>query len=541
MNKEDFYHTLDIKQAKSFFADKGWLPLYRRVYIERTEKLSNWHNVLGYLVDPKKIKHCLSTYTKDINVDESNAVFGDYSYSRYSKEGFEPLVIIKDHHLKDGIKKRINIAEELIFYFNLYEEFTDELNKTYSYIHLGEKEPVIKVSETEVKIKQKYLLEYIAIKKKHFVMSFQFESEVNMSYLDELNFKIEFTPNGDIGIDDIGDNYHFNSLVRPCMHLIQSWQNGKISLKYGDINTIGCHWDREEKDVNFICGYDNTTGQETEISIKEDRNKNWFVCLYFRKSVLDKYYQNPDCEVKAMHVSNRFFSLKCDNNNKDYVAVFFAHLQELPYEELLHWKSHNIAPEEHMKLSASFYETMIEGKWSGGAETPDLFFKERFSEFSKLWKKKFHWELFKPLSEIQQHLFNGLHTPTSENISVLVNQIEALALILIDSLNLAEISKNITIEEKDTGITKFDKYLEAKNCNCAKIIEFLRNLQSLRSGITSAHRFSERKSRDAKKAMKHFEIKEDMSNCIASSDRLFMDSIFMLNTLIYNFELDNRV
>lgn len=541
MNKEDFYHTLDIEQAKSFFVDKGWLPLYRRGYSEKNENLSNWYNVLGYLVDPPKAKYCLSSYTKDIDVDESSAVFGDYSYSRYSKEGFEPLVIIKDHHLKDGIKKRINIAEELIFYFNLYEEFTDELNKTYSYIHLGEKEPVIKVSEAEVKIKQKYLLEYIAIRKKHFVMSFQFESEVNMLHSKELDFEIEFTPNGDAGIEDIGDSYHINSLVRPCMDLIQSWQNGKVLLKNGDINVIGFHWNKEKKDVNFICGYDNSTGQETEISIKEDRNKNWFVCLYFRKSVLDKYHQNPDCEVKAMRVSNRFFSLKCDNNNKDYVVVFFAHLQELPYEELLHWKSHNIAPEEYMKLSASFYETMIEGRWSGGAETPDLFFKERFSEFSKLWKKKFHWDLFKPLSEIQQHLFNGLHTPTAENISVLINQIEALALILIDSLNVAEISKNITIEDNDAGITKFDKYLKVNNCNCAKIIEFLRNLQSLRSGITSAHRFSERKSKDAKKVMKHFGINEDLSNCIESSERLFMDSIYMLNTLICHFELDNRV
>lgn len=537
MNKEDFYHTLDVEKAKSFFADKGWLPLYRRGYTEQNDKFSNWHYILAYLIDPKKVEICLSSYVKDINADTYNAVFGDNSYSRYSKEGFEPLVIIKDHLLKEGEKKKINIAEELIFYFNLYEEFTDELNRTYSYVHLGEREPVIKISESEVKIKQKYLLEYIAIRKKHFVMSFQFESEVNMSHSKELNFKIEFTPNGDVGIEYIGDSYHINSLVRPYMHLIQSWQSGKVLLKHGDINIIGCHWNKEEKDVSFIHGYNNETGQETEISIKEDRGQNWFVLLFFRKSVLDKYYQNPDCEVTAMRVSNMFFSLKCDNNNKDYVVVLFAHLQELPYEELLHWKSHNVAPEESMKLSKSFYEAMIEGRWSGGAETPDLFFKERFVEFSKLWKKKFSWELFKPLADIQAHIFTGLHIPTTENEKSFIEQIESLTLILIDSINVKEISKNIELAENEGSITKFEKFLKTLGCPYENIIQFFRNLQSLRSGITKAHRFSPN-NKDARKAMEHFGIKEDLSNCIASSECIFKDSIYTLNTLIYHLKLE---
>ncbi len=537
MNKEDFYHTLDIEKAKSLFADKGWLPLYRRGYTEQNDKFSNRYYILGYLIDSEKVETCLLSYAPDINADTYSAVFGDNSYSRYSKEGFESLVVIKDHHLKEGVKKRINIAEELIFYFNLYEEFTDELNRTYSYIHLGEKELVIKISESEVKIKQKYLLEYIAIRKKYFVMSFQFESEVNMSHSKELNFKIEFTPNGDVGVEDIGDSYHINSLVRSYMHLIQSWQSGKVLLKHGDINIIGCHWNKEEKDVSFIHGYNDETGQETEISIKEDRNQNWFVLLFFRKSVLDKYYQNPDCEVTSMRVSNMFFSLKCDNNNKDYVVVFFAHLQELPYEELLHWKSHNVAPEESMKLSKSFYEAMIEGRWSGGAETPDLFFKERFVEFSKLWKKKFSWELFKPLADIQAHIFTGLHIPTTENEKSFIEQIESLTLILIDSINVEEISKNIELAENEGSITKFEKFLKTLGCPDENIIQFFRNLQSLRSGITKAHRFSPN-NKNTRKAMEHFGIEEDLSNCIASSECLFKDSICTLNTLICHFKLE---
>lgn len=537
MTKNEFYHTSDIEKAKSCFVEQGWMPLYLRGYTEKTENLSNWHMILGYLVAPQKAKFCLSSYAKDIEEYQYSAVYGDNSYKHYCNDGFEPLVIIQEHHLKAGVKKRISISEELIFYFNLYEESSDELSRTYSYINLGEKEPVIKISESEVRIKQKYLLEYLAIRKMNFVMSFQFESEVKLSYSNEFNFEIEFTANGDAGIENIGNNFHFNSLVRPCMNLIQSWQNGKVLIKHGDIDKIGCHLNKEEKNVTFIYGYDNATGQETELSIKDDRNKNWFVCLYFRKSVLDKYYGDPDCEVTAMRVSNRFFSLKCDNNNKDYVVVFFAHLQELPYEELLHWKSYNIAPEESMKLSTSFYETMIEGRWSGEAEMPDLLFQERFTEFTRLWQKKFNWALFKPLDKIQAHIFTGLHIPTTENEKSFIDQIESLALILIDCINDREISKYIESEKKENSITKFEKYLQFSNCHDVQIIKFFRNLQSLRSGITKAHRFSKKSSKDAIKAMKHFGINDDLSNCIESSERIFLDSIKTLDILVKNFEL----
>ena len=95
---------------------------------------------------------------KDIQEYERISVSGNNLYRSFSKGGFEPLVIVKWHHLKEGDQKRINISEELILYFDLYEECKDELNRTYYYIHLGEKEPVIKVSSDEVRIKQKYLL-----------------------------------------------------------------------------------------------------------------------------------------------------------------------------------------------------------------------------------------------------------------------------------------------------------------------------------------------------------------------------------------------
>ena len=100
---------------------------------------------------------------------------------------------------------------------------------------------------------------------------------------------------------------------------------------------------------------------------------------------------------------------------------------------------------------------------------------------------------------------------------------------------IAEMER-ISIEKEDKSIAKFQKYLAQHNCPSTEIIEFFRNLQSLRSGITKAHRFS-KNNKDAIKAMKHFEIEADLSNCIKSSERLFMDSIYTLNTLMIHFNL----
>lgn len=207
----------------------------------------------------------------------------------------------------------------------------------------------------------------------------------------------------------------------------------------------------------------------------------------------------------------------------------------LPHKEQLHWKQYNIAPQKG--ISNTYYKTMIEGSWVEHPETPDLFFKHKYELFNKKWETKFGWKFYKPLAIQDSHIFTSLHLPTSNNVKAFCEQMLSLVKITIDRLNEAEFAKPITLEKKDRGITKLEKFLKVKGIDIPDMILFLRNLYDLRSGLFS-HTFSN-SNKDCKKAIGYFGIKNDNYSEVAKD--IFIKSINTLNTLETQFlsrELD---
>jgi hypothetical protein len=113
-----------------------------------------------------------------------------------------------------------------------------------------------------------------------------------------------------------------------------------------------------------------------------------------------------------------------------------------------------------------------------------------------------------------------------------------LTKILIDSLNEKELAKGLTISKHDAkGIDKLESFLFSKKILQSNLIEFLRNLQTLRSTFV-AHRKSER-SKDYKKAANYFKIKEKrlkevfediLIKCIGAI--IFLDKHFLIKEKI---------
>ena len=528
MTKEEFCHLKEIDKAKHLFVDKGWITLYQSNYDK--SDVVNSSLTYCYFVSDSFYESCLSKHQSDIDRSEKSDITGEnFTYKPFSKDGFEPLICYKLFNLKNGNESYIDISEELVGYLNLYEEIKSKQDRTYYYIEQGEKEEVIKVTEKEVTIKQKYLIEYLAIRKMNLVLWFNFET---IAKYDKINCKDIKISDSDKGTNDIGDNYCINSLIRLVFCELQSCQEGKVILRHKNIEDIGCHYYRGQQNVDFIVDYDNETGKDIELSC-ERVNENLFKVTIFRKEVLDKYYNDStNYKVDGFHVTNKFFTLKIDNNNENYVAVLLVELSNLPYKEQLYWKSFNISPNSDMKFSNSYKKVMFEGCWNNESETADLFFKDKYKDFTKKWKNKFGWDLFKPLHENQKYAFESLHIISkNNNIDDFCKQILSLTLILIDSINDKELSTKIDYEEKDKSIGKLEKYIISFGYDETELITFLRRLQDLRSGITTAHRFSDRKSRTAKKAIKFFNINNDFSNLIEVSNRIFRDCIHTLNTL----------
>lgn len=510
-----------IKQLETTFIKDGWLTIY-----ESSED---------------DLIYCCLVYNSKIEEYKSNtdwvirpyyegkpAVFGDGTYKTYSEDGYEPFIFIKHFNFNNGGEKYIDISEEFVLYFKLYERAENKQNRKYYFIdELGDLDEVINVEPKRIRIKLKYLKEYIAVRQLHFAVCFDF---MRVGNIDISENKIEF-----IDKDFKGENYIYNHLIRPLDGKFQSWILGKKIISFDPSKSKSYHFDYENQVYeSFITGYDEEGNEVYQDCSKT--NEKYFVVTYFKKDVLNKYYNEPQkYEVDGWHVKSNFFSLKIDNNNEDYVAVFLIELGYLPYKEQLHWKHYNIQPQKG--ISHAYYQTMIEGSWVDHPETPDLFFKHKFEQFNKKWETKFGWRLYKPLAKEDEHLFKALHIPTSNNVKSFCEQILSIIKITIDRLNEAELAKEITLDDNDKGITKLEKFLAVHQMQIPDMITFLRHLWNLRSGLL-AHSFSNSNDK-CKKAIKYFGIREE--NYVEVAKDIFTKSIFTLNTLENKLLSDEKI
>lgn len=527
MDKDYFLLKDKIDYLKTRFIKNGWLTIYEYEYESSENEIKNDSMIYPCIVYPDRFEEYKNNRKWGIRPGEEGkpTIYSNGKYATSSYDGLEPFIFIRYFKFDGGQDKHIDVSEEFILYFKLYEKLENKQNRIYYYIDsLGGLEEVVKVEKNKVQVKLKYLMEYISIRKVHFITCFD-SQRVTGKTLDELGL----APKD----EDFSSNYYFyNHYIRELKVRSQSWIFGKLFICYNPEKSINYHFDNHQY-AEFLTDYDevgNEVFQTCEKSVEK-----CLVLTYFKKEVLNKYYNEPNkYKVTGWRVSSDFFSLKIDNNIDDYVAVFLTALGVIPYKEQLHWKQYNIPPKN--KISHSYYETMVLGKFVDYPETPDLLFKARYKEFNKRWEQKFGWKLYKPLSPEDEHNFVSLHIPTTNNIKAFCEQVLSIVKITIDSLNEKEIKKGLKLEEKDRGISKFDKFLKSKDCDIPDMIKFLRSLQDLRSGLI-AHRFS-KSNKNVKRALEYFEIKDD--NLVEVATDIFIKSIRTLDTLESSLIPDER-
>ena len=524
MEKDYFLLKDKIQEIEDSFINDGWIKAYTSDWLDS----NNTTTIYCCLIDKNKRREFIEDdrWLIHIGSEGKPSVYGDNTYKTYDKEGVEPFLFCREFSLIDSYDKYFDVSEEFILYFNLYEKVESKQKRKYYYIdevcYLDE---VIVVEPDYIKIKLKYLKEYITIRDMNFVVCFDF-----MRIIKEFPNEWELKSNYEI----INSPTHvYSHLIRNWMANEQSWIRGKVFIECNKEKKS--HFDFENKYEKFLVGYNENGEEEYEDCSKT--NEKFFKLTYFKKEVLNKYYNEPSrYEVDGFGVRSKYFSLKIDNNVENYVPVFLVELSSLPYKEQLHWKQYNILPQDGMNISRTYYRTMIEGEWAEEPETPDLYFKSKYEEFNEKWEQKFGWRLYKKLAKQDQYYFKSLHIPTTNNVNTFCEQILSLVKLIIDRLNEEKLSEEIVIEKGDQGITKFEKYFLHKNIKFPKMIEFLRNLQNLRSGLI-AHSFS-KSNKKCEKAIKYFDINEDSYRKVARD--IFIKSINILNTLEKIFLYSNK-
>ncbi|KYK35752.1 MAG: hypothetical protein AYK18_12835 [Theionarchaea archaeon DG-70] len=439
-------------------------------------------------------------------------------YFRFGNDnGIEPLVFCRDFH---GIRKSYKeISEEFRHFHNLY--YDKKSNKFVKIDDNGDEDDVIVFHENEIKIKLRYIKEFLSVKKMCLVIYFQFLRYFPSS-LEKLGIK------------------KVNSLIKESNHIYRLLISDlPTSTKKSFLELSGKKfikglkdyerksWDyRENKEyIDFIIDVDEE-GREIYHTCNLDKlAPQYLTPVFFKKEVLTKYYANPQkYSVEDNYLKcGGLWELPLDNNHSEYVIVYLGDLGiYLTTKEQLYWKSYNVLPEGQISLTS--FRRNILGQFTD-PERSDLFFKYKFEVFQRKWLTRFGWYLFKPLAENDKHFYQSLRIPLTNDQAEFDQQVLALAKILIDSLNEKELEKTIIVERGDKGITKFEKFLGLyKLADYEKHVSFLRNLHDLRSSGV-AHR----KSRNYEKVSRVFHIED--KNLMDVFDDILKYSILLMDYL----------
>ncbi len=486
-----------------------------------------WTTVSDYaihsaLVSDDKVGECMQDYQWDLIRGRGGAYVNTYSDGSYEYirggDGLELFVIYRDGY---GVHPAyVELSEEFRLFCGMHEKYKAENEREFITIdENGNEDVVAAIKGIQIKIKTKILRSYLAARRVNLLIFIDV-----MRYSKNTFSELDITPVQNKIVNEENVTYNYTSLIGNLFDGNKSggWVMGKCILRYNenDFDSGLYPYFQDEVYEEFIIGFDKN-GDECSYTCEEKKLSNYFqkrgdapltvTPVFFRKTVLDKYYKDSNRYLvdDGCIYSKGVWSLRVDNDQRDYAIVILGDLGRLPHEEQLYWKGYNIAPPPDGRISKTQYD-----RWFGGRfcnpEFPDLKFKYQYRMFNEAWGKKNSWPLFLPLATDDEHRFKTLHCLTqAKNPSDFEEQILSITKVLIDSLNEADLVRNIDDSKSDVqarlkelnaidknavkgGISKFELFLLSTGVDLYEFILFLRNLQELRSS-TTAHRKSRSK------------------------------------------------
>ncbi len=536
MNRDLTFADLRKRITEQFTAG-GWTTIFE------STRSGDGQDSLGLhcaVVMRAALRRSLEDNSWDVRIGEGGpTIVSSYAkgvrrtrYQKVGNPGFNYLV-----HRRSGYGNEdpyCELSEEFRLFYDLYEEVTSLYERKYFYIDdAGDKNLVAEIKKDRVTLQTRFLKDYISVQRCFLLL-----------YFDAVRYSDTEVPPTDETVKSTSVHYR----------LVTSDTKTHISSSYGKslgrmlgkcvIPPVAGYrfYDRgrfpiEKLHEDFLIGFD-SDGRERTFTSDEDHLSNYFgknpdaphylTPVYFSPEVLSKYYGDPSryAVSDGLVSCTRYWSLEVDNNLSEYVVAFLGDLGHLPHKEQLHWKSYNIPPRAGMSRTAvarAFMSQFAE------PEKADLFFKNRLNSFSYVWRKNFGWDLFLPLSEGDEHYLTTLHIPTSEkNPKEFEEQVLAIVKLTIDSLNESKLAeRQCSPREGAKSLDKLEGFLQTYGRSYPEMMEFLRNLQALRS-----KKIVHRKSRQDKRIATidaFFEIGAKSHREVFSS--IVTRMIWTLNTL----------
>lgn len=419
----------------------------------------------------------------------------EIKYQRYANDrGIEPLVISREFYGHNGIC--LEISEEFRLFHNLYHN-----RKTDEYIKIDDEckeTKVVVVKPDRIQIRLNEIRQFLAVKEMHLLIRFSY-TEMSGCPLKKLGKEEGLVEQQDRQQDDrifwwlyYGDRGEFSFSELYGNRLIEPLPKSEIHLSF-DPYFREFSKKREKKYVEFVIATDEDGGEiSCTCNPQVLENTHYLTDVHFRKEVLNKYYQQPSkFTVDEEQVSHDgLWHLDIDNHHGDKVCVWLRKLGGLPYNEQLHWQSHNIAPEGNM--SDVYLNRQLNGDWDVETDQPDILFKKKYDELQELCREHLGWHLLQPLHSDDEHHVKSLRIPATNEQRDFDELILSLTKILIDSLHVKRLNSLLSDEQKQGlepgAIARLEAVLVSRGVEgTGEHIAFLRKLQGLRSS-SSAHR-----------------------------------------------------
>lgn len=295
-----------------------------------------------------------------------------------------------------------------------------------------------------------------------------------------------------------------------------------------------------ERYVDFIIGVDEEGNEITHTCELKDAFyptigiSNNPIFVDFDKRVLDKYRQ--DTETYTLYpmslVCDYQWSMPIDSYHEDKVTVLLGYLADMPYEEQLHWRAHNIPPNGRENgdygVSEAYYQLYI---WNGryrddNLDKPKHWFREAYYELRAVCYERLGWQLLLPPALGEEHYIADLTLPAPDEPRDFDAVVSSIWTLCVESLNLPELKKLVSVEQQRT--------LEGKDTLfCFADILYYRQVNFRRYGyfLRELHRLRQR-SAEYRKACNYREIANDFGYDNRSHQAVFRGLLSQTNSLV---------
>lgn len=511
MKELDFLAFKDFVESKEHL-NKDWITVAR--FNINCDSYGTFSALLPNI--KKVVQKILSNSEWDINTDVGKLFFrksfktGKIKLDpgvQFIYDGIpaRPFTILRDFH--GAFPSSVDITQSFFLYHGLY---FDAQNRCYI-DPITEEEAIRYIDPEYVWVRTTYLRDYLAATKMILVRYHDCSRSVKKDPLTVLGKeKAQFN------IKDNSRNFSIfvGKSVLNTRETSSRLLGKDIVLPFSEprnpdyLNLIG---KADKKYVAFIIGIDQN-GKNIEETCNEEELSNFFAnkgkapfltLTYFKKEVLQKYYQNP----RRYTVSPGYiqfldiWGIPFDVNDAELVHVWLGDLGRIPYEEQLHFRQYNVLPSGG--ISEDFFQTQLMATFVEKKE-PISDFKKLFDEVNTLFEQKSGFKIFRGLSSQDSHVYKTIHVPLTNEAKELEEQLIYLSKILVDSINKSELKKRVkwkpSLEGEDTHIRYLEEYLkenfEIDRTKVNQIVQPFRTAQRLRSQ-SAAHR----KSTEFRKAL----------------------------------------